>query len=99
MVRRFSLFAAALGLAACQPAIESIDSEGSDCVLPGTCDAEEVVPEVEEPGWRDKQSKKVIDGDPDWPVDAWTRLPKGMAAPTVENLEGLVVVLFCFQSW
>jgi len=38
-------------------------------------------------------------GAAEWTVEAWTRLPKGMEAPTVENLEGLVVVLFCFQSW
>ena len=50
-------------------------------------------------GWRGEPSDILVDGAEAWPVDAWTRLPEGKSAPTLEDLEGLVVVLFCYQSW
>lgn len=32
-------------------------------------------------------------------VDQWMYLPNGMKAPTLKDLEGKVVYMYCYQSW
>ena len=98
MLRRNLLIAtASVGMMACQPATEGEPASPECAVI--DCDAVGELEEEGPPGWRDKQNNKVVEGDSDWPIEAWTRLPKKMPAPTIENLEGLVVVIFCYQSW
>jgi len=38
-------------------------------------------------------------GTAECPIDAWTRLPPGMAVPSPSTLAGKVVVIYCFQHW
>ncbi len=36
---------------------------------------------------------------PSWAVDQWLQLPEGRKALDVDDFEGKVVYLYCFQSW
>jgi len=36
---------------------------------------------------------------PAWSAFAWVNVPRGKAAPTLQNSRGKVIVFHCFQSW
>jgi hypothetical protein len=44
-------------------------------------------------------SDAIIPGDPSWPVESWTRLREGRAAPRIDGFPGQVLVILCFQHW
>ena len=93
----------ACGLAACT--VESTPDDSDPVDKPKTKEeipTEPTLPVAEPPATPQLEgaiSDAIIAGDPTWPVESWTRLQVGDAAPTLEGLLGKVVVILCFQHW